>query len=60
MSKLVHARLDESEQAELGGDMRSQLSDDEIHSIIRQLLVAGNETTTNLLTQSMVLLQGSE
>ena len=60
MSKLVHARLDESEQAELGGDMRSQLSDDEIHSIIRQLLVAGNETTTNLLTQSMVLLQGNE
>lgn len=56
MSKLVHARLDETEQAELGGEMRTQLSDDEIHSIVRQLLVAGNETTTNLLTQSMVLL----
>ena len=56
MSKLVHARLDEVEQAELGNETRSQLSDDEIHSIIRQLVVAGNETTTNLLTQSMVLL----
>lgn len=56
MSKLVHARLDETEQAELGSETRTQLSDDEIHSIVRQLLVAGNETTTNLLTQSMVVL----
>jgi cytochrome P450 len=56
MSKLVHARLDEAEVAELGGETRLGLSDDEIQSIVRQLLVAGNETTTNLLTQSMVLL----
>jgi len=56
MSKLVHARLDNAEQAEFGAEAALQLSDDEIHSIIRQLLVAGNETTTNLLTQSMVVL----
>jgi cytochrome P450 len=56
MSKLVHARLDAAEQEELGGETRLQLSDNEIHSIVRQLLVAGNETTTNLLTQSMVIL----
>lgn len=54
MSTLVHAELTDEEQADLGAETRTKLSDDEIHSIIRQLLVAGNETTTNLLTQSMV------
>ncbi len=58
MSVLVHARLDQADQAALGDQAAAQLTDDEIHSIVRQLLVAGNETTTNLLTQSMVLLHG--
>lgn len=56
MSQLVHARLDAEEQAELGGEAEPMLSDDEIQSIVRQLLVAGNETTTNLLSQLMVAL----
>ncbi|MEM9037249.1 MAG: cytochrome P450 [Actinomycetota bacterium] len=56
MSRLVHAELDASDREELGDEAPSQLTDDEIHSIIRQLLVAGNETTTNLLAQSIVLL----
>jgi cytochrome P450 len=56
MSNLVHARLSDSETSDLGENARRQLSDDEIHSIVRQLLVAGNETTTNLLTQLMVVL----
>jgi len=60
MSKLVHARLDASEQAEFGADTREQLSDGEIHSIVRQLIVAGNETTSNLLTQAMVTLADEE
>ena len=54
MSQLVHAELDDQEAAELGGPARRQLSDDEIQSIVRQLLVAGNETTSNLLTQLIV------
>jgi cytochrome P450 len=54
MSQLVHAELDDEEAAELGGVTRRTLTDDEIQSIVRQLLVAGNETTTNLLTQMMV------
>jgi cytochrome P450 len=55
MSKLVHAELTDDETSDLGDNTRRQLSDDEIHSIVRQILVAGNETTTNLLTQMMVL-----
>ena len=54
MSQLVHAELDDQEAADLGGPARRQLSDDEIQSIVRQLLVAGNETTSNLLTQLIV------
>lgn len=58
MSQLVHAELNDEEAAELGAEKRRRLSDEEIQSIVRQLLVAGNETTTNLLTQLMVILAG--
>lgn len=54
LSTLVHARLTDDETADLEGDTARQLSDAEICSIVRQVLVAGNETTTNLLTQMMV------
>ncbi|MEY4372338.1 MAG: hypothetical protein RL219_1107 [Actinomycetota bacterium] len=54
LSTLTHARLSDDETADLAGDAARQLSDGEIYSIIRQVLVAGNETTTNLLTQMMV------
>ena len=54
VSTLVHARLTDDETADLESGAARQLSVDEIVSIVRQLLVAGNETTTNLLTQLMV------
>ena len=54
MSKLVHARLTDEEASDIIGDDSRVLSDAEIVSIIRQLLVAGNETTTNLLCQMIV------
>jgi cytochrome P450 len=54
LSTLVHARLTDDETTDLAGDTVRQLSDPEIYSIVRQVLVAGNETTTNLLTQMMV------
>lgn len=54
LSTLTHARLSDDETADLAHDAARQLSDSEIYSIIRQVLVAGNETTTNLLTQMMV------
>lgn len=54
MSQLVHAELTEDDTAELGGASRRVLNDQEIQSIVRQLIVAGNETTTNLLTQLML------
>jgi len=55
LSTLVHARLADDETTDLEAGAERQLSDFEIYSIVRQLLVAGNETTTNLLTQMMVL-----
>lgn len=58
MSSLVHAELTDEEAADLdgtGAPGRRRLDDEEIQSIVRQLLVAGNETTTNLLTQMMIL-----
>ncbi len=55
MSSLVHAQLTEDEAADFSTDTRRALSDAEIQGIVRQLLVAGNETTTNLLTQMMIL-----
>ena len=56
MSSLVHAELSDDEVDDIGGSStRRQLADDEIQSIVRQLIVAGNETTTNLLTQLLVL-----
>lgn len=54
LSTLVDARLTDAEAADLADGTARLLSDDEIVSIVRQLLVAGNETTTNLLTQAMV------
>jgi cytochrome P450 len=54
MSQLVHAELADDETADLSSDVRRQLTDDEIQSIVRQLIVAGNETTTNLLTQLVI------
>lgn len=51
MSQLVHAQLSDDDAADLDLASRRGLSDDEIQSIVRQLIVAGNETTTNLLTQ---------
>ena len=55
MSNLVQAVLSDAEVSDIGGaETRRQLADDEIQSIIRQLIVAGNETTTNLLTQLLV------
>ena len=51
MSQLVYAQLSDEE---LYGASRRMLSDEEIQSIVRQLIVAGNETTTNLLTQIMI------
>lgn len=54
LANLVDARLSDAETSDLGTATGRQLSDDEIVSIVRQLLVAGNETTTNLLTQAMV------
>ncbi len=54
LANLVDARLSDDETTDLGTATERQLSDDEIVSIVRQLLVAGNETTTNLLTQAMV------
>jgi cytochrome P450 len=56
LSRLVHARLSDEEAADFGADAPRGLTDDEIHSIVRQLLVAGNETTSNLLTQLIVRL----
>lgn len=55
MSSLVHAQLTDDEAADFAGYTRRALSDAEIQSIVRQLLVAGDETTTNLLTQIMIL-----
>ena len=54
LSMLVHARLTDDETTDLVDGAQRQLSDEEVYSIVRQLLVAGNETTTNLLTQMMV------
>lgn len=54
LSTLVHATLSDEEASDLEKGISKQLSDLEIVSIVRQLLVAGNETTTNLLTQMMV------
>jgi cytochrome P450 len=59
MSSLVHARLSDDEAADFDADTRRALSDQEIQSIVRQLLVAGNETTTNLLTQMMIFFHDS-
>ncbi len=56
MSQLVHAELSDADAADLGAASRRVLSDNEIQSIVRQLIVAGNETTTNLLTQLIIRL----
>lgn len=56
LSNLVHATLSDDETEDLEDGALRQLTDNEIQSIVRQILVAGNETTTNLLTQLLVLL----
>jgi cytochrome P450 len=55
LSSLVHAELSDEETEGLEAGARRMLSDLEIVSIVRQLMVAGNETTTNLLGQLLVL-----
>ena len=55
LSSLVHAELGDDETDGLEAGARRMLSDLEIVSIVRQLMVAGNETTTNLLGQLLVL-----
>ena len=55
LSSLVHAELSDDEAEGLEAGARRVLSDLEIVSIVRQLIVAGNETTTNLLGQLLVL-----
>jgi len=55
LSSLVHAELSDEEAEGLEAGARRVLSDLEIVSIVRQLIVAGNETTTNLLGQLLVL-----
>ena len=55
LSSLVHAELSDEEAEGLEARARRVLSDLEIVSIVRQLVVAGNETTTNLLGQLLVL-----
>ena len=58
LSTLVHATLADDETIDLAPETARTLGDNEIVSIVRQLLVAGNETTTNLLTQMVVILAG--
>jgi cytochrome P450 len=50
LSDLVHARL------EVGEGQGAPLTVSELLNVIEQLLVAGNETTTKLLTSGMLLL----
>ncbi len=54
MSELVHAQIDDFDDD--GAESRRALTMAEILSILQQLLVAGNETTTKALTEGMMLL----
>ncbi len=53
LSRLVTARIDKTEDPDLPDE---PLTMSEMQSILSQLLVAGNETTTKLLTEMMLLL----
>ncbi len=53
LTNLVNARIDRNEDPDLPDE---QLSIPEMLSILQQILVAGNETTTKLLTEAMRLL----
>lgn len=52
ISDLVHARLTDEE----GGCEVPTLSETELYSVIRGLLVAGNETTTNAIANAALLM----
>ena len=53
LTNLVQARIDVQEDPDLPDE---PLSTEEILSILQQILVAGNETTTKLLAEAMLLL----
>ena len=53
LTNLVQARIDIQEDPDLPDE---PLSTEEILSILQQILVAGNETTTKLLAEAMLLL----
>ncbi len=57
LTRLIHARIDDGELDDLGQPIDPRpLDTPEILSIVQQLLVAGNETTTKLLTEAIRLL----
>lgn len=56
LTHLLHARIDDAEAAEAGVTDQRPLEMAELLRILQQLLVAGNETTTSLLGDAMVLL----
>jgi cytochrome P450 len=47
---------DGSERSERGGSERVELSDEELISLVREFLIAGNETTTNVTAAGVHLL----
>lgn len=57
MSDLVQSRIEaDLDHPDIGDDGKRSLSMGEMLSIVQQLLVAGNETTTKALTEGMKLL----
>jgi cytochrome P450 len=52
ITDLVHARLTDEET----GDDMPTLSETELYSVVRGLLVAGNETTTNAIANAVLLM----
>ena len=56
MSDLVEAEIVDDEPGPDGSEVRRPLTMAEMLSIVRQILVAGNETTTNALTEGIRLL----
>lgn len=52
LTRLVEARLEPEDQDELGEVDASPLDVSEILSVVQQLLVAGNETTTKFITET--------
>ncbi len=56
LSRLVTARIDKHDMAENPDLADEPLTMNEMQSILSQLMVAGNETTTKMLTEMMLLL----